>query len=333
MSREWIFLIHQIPPKPLYLRAKVRQRLTRVGAIALKNSVYVLPRSAETLEDFQWIAEEVTSGGGQAWICGGHVLGGIDDNALVASFRAAREEDYSPIRTELSGLARRLAGVKSPARPTEVQFTLNRVRDRWNEVHAIDFFDSPAGKEISDMIQRIERKVERTTVRRKRVPKAVRGKTWVTRAGMKIDRIASSWLVRRHIDPDARFRFVDATRWERKDDEIAFDIVGGDYSHEADRCTFETLVAKFDIRDRAVAEIAEIVHDVDVKDGKFGRSDAQGVQLVIQGLISNHLSDEERIERGLALFDDLARSFSRSKPGATKARAPQRSSKRARSKR
>ncbi len=149
------------------------------------------------------------------------------------------------------------------------------------------------------------------------MPANVKGKTWVTRAGVKIDRIASAWLIRRFIDPDAQIRFVNANRWGKSEDEIAFDIVGGDYSHEADRCTFETLVVRFGIRDRAVREIAEIVHDIDLKDGAFGRSDAPGIQILIQGLVSAHPSDEARLERCLALFDDLAHSFaghSKAKP-------------------
>lgn len=309
MARQWYFLIHQIPLKPLYLRAKIRLRLAKAGAIPLKNSVYVLPCSSESLEDFQWIAEEVTSGGGQAWICGGEVLGGTDDETLVQSFHAVRDEEYGQIRVELLEMTRMIDGERTRVSSVETQAMLNRLRERCTEIQAIDFFGSAVGKEVSGMIRSIQKKVEKTAARRAGVPKAVLGRTWVTRAGMKIDRIASSWLIRRYIDPDARFRFVDATSWSKAEQEIAFDIVGGDYSHEADRCTFETLAAKFAIHDRAVTEIAEIVHDIDLKDGKFGRSDAPGIQLLIQGLVAAHPSDEVKFERGLALFDDLAQSF------------------------
>lgn len=317
MDGHWYFLIHQIPPRPLYLRAKVRQRLARVGAVALKNSVYVLPATDDALEDFQWIAEEVTNGGGQAWIVGERILGGADDQSLANAFRAARAAEYAELRTELAALQKRAAGSKA-APPAEIGAELARLRERWEAIRTIDFFDSPAGREVEAMIQRIVAKLDRTITRRARVPRQVKGKTWVTRKGIKIDRIASAWLIRRFIDPDARFRFVDATRWSMTEGELAFDIVGGDYSHEADRCTFETLVVRFGIRNRAVTEIAEIVHDVDVKDGKFGRAEAAGVQLMIQGLVAAHAGDTERLERGLALFDDLAQSFAKGTPSAEK---------------
>ena len=309
-------LIHQIPPSPPYLRAKIRQRLARVGAVALKNSVYVLPASDDTLEDFQWIAEEVTTGGGQAWIVGEQILGGTDDLSLAGAFIAAREAEYAELRKELASLGKRVAGTRAPD-AAESDLAILRLRERFHEIRSIDFFDAPAGREAEAMMQGITKKLDRTATRRRGVPKQIRGKTWVTRSGIKIDRIASAWLIRRFIDPDAGFRFVDASRWVKTEEEVAFDIVGGDYSHEADRCTFETLVSAFEVRDRAVSEIAQIVHDVDLKDGKFARAEAAGVQQLIQGIARAHPGDEERLERGLAFFDDLAQSFS-TKAGVSK---------------
>jgi hypothetical protein len=134
------------------------------------------------------------------------------------------------------------------------------------------------------------------------------GRVWVTRRGVKVDRIASAWLVRRFVDPGARFRFVDPEEPPRAA-EVRFDMLGGDFTHQGDRCTFESLLARLALRDPALASIAEIVHDIDLKDDKYGRPDAPGVQQLVLGLVASHPDDAERLERGFALFDDLYASF------------------------
>ena len=132
----------------------------------------------------------------------------------------------------------------------------------------------------------------------------LRGKTWVTRPGVKIDRMASAWFIRRFVDPKAKFRFTDPAA-PRKDGELRFDMVGGDFTHEEDRCTFETLIGRVGLPDKGVRAIAEIVHDLDLKDGKYARAEADGVRMMLEGLMARTNDDEERIERALVLFDDL----------------------------
>jgi hypothetical protein len=134
------------------------------------------------------------------------------------------------------------------------------------------------------------------------------GRVWATRRGVQIDRIASAWLIRRFIDPNARFRFVDAAD-ARDPKELRFDMVGGDFTHEEDRCTFETLVRRIALDEPALASVAEVVHDIDIKDRKFGRPDALGVQQVVLGIVLDSANDEERLQRGFALFDNLYASF------------------------
>ena len=140
------------------------------------------------------------------------------------------------------------------------------------------------------------------------------GRVWVTRRGVKVDRIASAWLVRRFVDPGARFRFVDPEEPPRAG-EIRFDMVGGDFTHQGDRCTFESLLARLAIHDPALAPIAEIVHDIDLKDGKYGRAEAAGVRSLIAGIAASSADDEQRLARGAALLDDLYSSFAGRKDG------------------
>lgn len=311
----WLLLIHSLPPKPLYLRAKVRQRLAKVGALALKNSVYVLPRTDDTLEDFQWIAQEARAGGGQAFACAATFVEGVDDGEIVARFRRERSQDYRAFVEELGSLPSKSRGND---RPQELAAAVSRAMKKLDELKSIDFFEAPGLKEAEAMLRKAEggsrlHGANSSPRRPGRHPDLV-GRVWVTRRGVKIDRIASAWLVRRFIDPAARFRFVDPGDDSKKPEEVRFDMVGGDFTHEGDRCTFEMLRLRAGVDDAALSPIAEIVHDIDLKDGKYGRPGAAGVKQLIEGLIATHVTDEERLERGFALFDDLHASFRTSSP-------------------
>lgn len=319
-EERWYVLIHQLPPRPLYLRAKVRNRLSKVGAVALKNSVYVLPRTDDCLEDLQWIVEEAVAGGGEAFICEARFVAGISNEALVKLFRDERQVDYAAltgeIREALATLKRR-SGINPPEQ--DLMGRLARFKKRLDEIKAIDFFPAPGRRESEAARRTLEDRLQprtRGSTKDARKHRDLVGRTWVTRRGIQIDRIASAWLVRRFIDPNARFRFVESKGSQAAaPGEIRFDMMPGDFTHEGDHCTFETLVARTGLADPAVSQIAEIVHDIDLKDGKYGRTDAPGIQRLLLGLVLSHPEDEDRLTRGFALFDDLYRSFSSAGPG------------------
>lgn len=302
----WFLLIHQLPPEPLYLRAKIRQRLMQVGAVALKKSVYALPRRDECLEDLQWIAEEAIAGGGAAHICEADFLESSTEATLIEQSQAARNADYEAVLETLHA-ARAPHGSETAA-------LLARARKRLEEIVRIDFFGSPSMKKVEaalELLEAADRRARRTLANAPSAKLAAR--IWATRRGVHIDRIASAWLIRRFIDPRAQFRFIDPKE-PRRPGEIRFDMVGGDFSHEGDRCTFETLVLRNRIDDRALAQIAEIVHDIDLKDGKFGRPEAPGVERLVTGLVLAHSEDDARLDRGLPLFDDLYRALRNKAP-------------------
>ncbi|MFN2385237.1 MAG: chromate resistance protein ChrB domain-containing protein [Thermoanaerobaculia bacterium] len=301
----WYVLVHQIPPEPAYLRAKIGQRLSRVGALPIKNSVYVLPLRPDCLEDFQWIAQEAEAGGGEAFLLEARFTAAKEAEAAVARFRAARQAEYRSLGAELRALDHRASGEGTHG-------ALGRLRRRFEEIAQIDFFSAPGRKEAESMMQKLEWKLSRGSgppKTRGRGPRDLVGRTWVTRRGVKVDRIASAWLVRRFVDPRARFRFVDPKAAAPKGSELRFDMVDGDFTHEGDRCTFETLVRRAGIQDPAVAKIAEIVHDIDLKDGKYGRPETTGIHRLIEGVIAAHASDPARVKRGAALLDDLYASY------------------------
>jgi hypothetical protein len=313
-ARRWYLLIHQLPPKPLYLRAKIRQRLARVGAVALKNAVYALPFREDCFEDFQWIAEEAAAGGGEARVCAAEFADPETDDGLVARFRAERTADYATLADSLAS-ARRAAGSSAP--PEDPSSALARARRRLEEISRIDFFEAPGRARAEKALARLQARAGRTRPpsRGGRQAAALSRRTWVTRRGIQVDRIASAWLIRRFLDPKARFRFVDPAE-HRRAGELRFDMVDGDFTHEGDACTFETLLARTGAADPALRAIAEIVHDIDLKDGKFGRPEARGVEQVLTGLLLSNPSDEERLERGFALFEALHESFRGSKAAA-----------------
>jgi hypothetical protein len=294
----WLFLIHQIPPKPDYFRVKVRRRLQRLGAVALKNSVYVLPYQAETREDFEWLVREIRAEGGEATLCRGALLAGTSDEEVKAMFRHERETDYSAIERDARALAGR-------GEPTEDE--LGRLRRRLEETGRIDHFGGPGRPGAEQALADAARppSPEPVDAAAESGTRTVRGATWVTRTGIKVDRISSAWLIRRFIDPAARFKFVPAKGYRPAEGELRFDMFQGEYTHEGDRCSFETLLARFELADPALRALGEIIHDVDCKDDKFGRPEAAGIASLIDGLALAYPDDADRLERGAAVFEGL----------------------------
>ena len=293
----WLFLIHQIPPKPDYFRVKVRRRLQRLGAVALKNSVYVLPYQAETREDFEWLVREIQAEGGEATLCRGALLAGTSDEEVKAMFRHERETDYGAIERDARALVGR-------GEPTEDE--LVRLRRRLEETGRIDHFGGPGRADAEQALADAARPGSPEPVpAADSGARAVRGATWVTRTGIKVDRISSAWLIRRFIDPAARFKFVPAKGYRPAEGELRFDMFQGEYTHEGDRCSFETLLARFELADPALRALGEIIHDVDCKDEKFGRPEAVGIASLIDGLALAYPEDADRLERGAAVFEGL----------------------------
>jgi hypothetical protein len=307
----WLILVHRIPPRPLYLRVKIRQRLAGVGAVAVKNAVYLLPRTSDALEDLQWIAQEIVAGGGDAHLFEGDFVDGIANDAAIRQFRQARDADYNPLAADARAALKESRSLAAAGELTAAHAALAR---RFDEIRRIDFFHAPARKAAEKTIAAIESRLKKDQREEKRRPKtklALRGKVWVTRPDAGIDRLASAWFIRRFIDAKARFRF-DANAAPREG-EIRFDMAGGDFTHEDDRCTLETLVRRIGVAGKGVRAIAEIVHDIDLKETKFDRAEAAGVRMMIAGLVGRVRDDAERIERGFEIFDDLHEALGRPK--------------------
>jgi len=186
-----------------------------------------------------------------------------------------------------------------------------RLERRLAEIVALDHFGAP-GRRVAETALKRARQRHRPAGPRaaaSRPTRPVHGRSWVTRSGVHVDRIACAWLIRRFIDPKARFRFVVAQDARTAADELRFDMFEAEYTHEGDRCSFETLVARFGLADPGLAVIGELVHDIDCKDGKFGRSETAGLERMIAGIVRRHSGDDARLERGAAVLDDLYEAF------------------------
>jgi hypothetical protein len=314
-GRRWLLLIHQLPPKPDYFRVKIWRRLQRIGAVAIKNSVYVLPRTDQSAEHFQWILREVEASGGEASVCEAAFVTGLSDGQIEALFRTAREADYAALSEEARELLRTTAArAGDPPGRAELEAALARLRRRLAEIGAMDFFGAPARQIAEAALERLEARMkpaehrsEASTKRGSSRRKLAR--TWVTRRGVHVDRIASAWLIRRFIDPRARFRFVEDSAYQPQSGEMRFDMFEAEYTHEGDRCTFETLMAHFGLDQPGLQALAEMVHDIDLADGKFARPETPGFQRLIDGITRAHTDDDERIAHGAGLLDDFFRSF------------------------
>jgi hypothetical protein len=148
-----------------------------------------------------------------------------------------------------------------------------------------------------------------TTQSAARPPETLRSRTWVTREGVYIDRVASAWLIRRFIDPQAQFKFVSGKGYRPKEGELRFDMFEAEFTHEGDKCTFEVLLDRCGLKDAALRAIAEIIHDIDLKDGKFGRTEVAGIRTLMEGIGAATRDDTQRIARGTEVFNDLYEYF------------------------
>ncbi|MHB1862096.1 MAG: chromate resistance protein ChrB domain-containing protein [Gemmatimonadaceae bacterium] len=320
-ATSWLLLIHQLRTAPAYLRVKVSRRLQRIGAVAIKNSVYVLPHRPDTREDFEWVAREIRESGGEAVIADAALIEGLSDAGVRELFAAARDEEYASILADGRALRRAVAGRKAagPARRRALERELAQLRHRFDSNAALDFFGAPKREPAASLLNDVARRLTqgRDTAHRNR-PRNVgewRGRTWVTRQHAHVDRIGSAWLIRRFVDPDAQFRFVDPETYTPRKGELRFDMFEAEFTHVGDACTFEVLARRFVPDDDGLRQLGEIVHDVDCKDGKFQRDEASGLGRVIAGIAAAHARDDDRLVRGAALFDDLYAAFAEPREG------------------
>jgi hypothetical protein len=326
-KQEWILLIHLLPPVPTSLRVRAWRKLQKLGAVSIKNSVYVLPYDEKTHEDFQWLKQEIEEAGGEATVFRAGSVEGATDDELVALFRKARDDDYARLAGELDGLAgavreQKRGGHLSPGRLNNHEAELDKLHAELEGVVSTDFFDARGRAAALAAYERC-RKILRASqssnaqgaktgvTKGEALDRAeYQGRRWVTRRNLHIDRLASAWLIRQFIDGRARFYFV--AEGETVEGGVPFDMFGAEFAHRGEDCTFETMLKRFGLdKDRALREIAEIVHDVDLKDDKFNRLEAAGLNATVTGLSQLLKDDRKLLQQCGPIFDGLHALFSR----------------------
>jgi hypothetical protein len=314
-----------VPASPVNNRVKIWRRLAKTGAIQFKNSVYVLPYSEVHYEFFQWLLNEVDAIGGDGGFVSVDKFESIKDDNVIAMFNAVREGDYAAIEKHLDEIDRNFVNVKMSANSAGVNSfkkvleRLNKLSNDYEEIKKIDFFSLCEKKTISKRLNNLKEDIvfqmnpslvekEKKIVLRK--AEDYRGKRWITRKNPYVDRLSSIWLIKRFIDKDAVIAFQSENEMDFSSpaDAIYFDVVGGEFTHIGDDCTFEVLVKSFGIKDSIVRAIAEVIHEIDMKDGKYKSADSAGVEKILSGMTKHVKSDAEAVNKAIEIFDFLYES-------------------------
>jgi hypothetical protein len=311
MGMRWLTLLMTLPPTPTRHRVGVWRKLQRMGAVRLRGAGWILPETPETTELFQWLVQEIQSFRGEVTLLRVDRVETMKDEEIAELFHQARAAEYQAVtrgcREVLGQVDRHRASHRGSITPLKAK--LDGLKRELDRIESIDYLKSPAGQRT--------RRLWETTAKRLRAVETkppvaggrrpgslpARGSTWVTRPRPHIDRIASAWLVKRFCDPDAVFEFADAADAARKG--VPFDVLGAEFGHHGEDCTFETLVKRFGLKDRRVKLIAEIVHEADLHDGKYSRNEAIGVDLSIRALAEATADDHDLLTHGMAIFDGL----------------------------
>jgi len=297
-DRSWLLLLFRLPATHKTARVALWRKLQKSGAIQIKTSTYLLPDRPAQYELFQWLAKQVVDYGGDSTLIRAQQIEGLPDARIVALFNTARDNDYAGLIEE----ARKLLPTHPKANEKRFAAGLEKLRKEFRNISEVDFFAAPKAHVAESLLERLEKPG------RSKLPTATRlqtsqfqRRTWVTRPRPEIDRVACAWLIREFIDPKATFKFAA----EPESTAIPFDYAHGEFSHHGEDCTFETLLARFAIADKAARKIGEMVHDADIEDEKFQRPEGIGLDRIFKGWAKRGMSDEEILVRGAVCLDGL----------------------------
>jgi hypothetical protein len=303
-----LLLLVGVPPRPSSLRVRVWRRLRSLGAVPLKRSAYLLPDTPERYEDFQWLAQEIERDGGEATLIRVQQIENVSPAQVLRLFHEPRDQDFKKLAARYRKLLQELERAKSDGARARIREQAARLAKDRQRIRDIDFFDAPGGAEVSRLEEAIAMRTRRPESPRPAPPPALdlgslRGRRWVTRPRPHVDRIASAWLIKRFIDPDAVFVFAPPA--EFPDDAIPFDAPGVELTHHGEDCTFETLIKRARLRDRRLARLAEVVHEADLRDGKYPHEEARGIDVATRALLAASPDDHHVLAQGMSLFEGL----------------------------
>ena len=296
----WLLLLVRLPATHSAERVAIWRKLKKSGAIQIQTSTYILPDDPPRYETFQWLTQHIRDAGGDATLVRAREIDGLSNERLIELFNAARAKEYASLREMLRPL------MAMPTRRTSSfgRANLTAFENNFAKSEQTDFFDSPKAKDLEMILRKLEGTQPKSKTQPKLEPRDFRGRVWLTRPRPEIDRVGSAWLIRKFIDPKAKFVFGIQRSSNRR--VLTFDMLDGDFSHDGDDCTFETLIRRFGIEDKALAKIAEMIHDADLDDDKIstGRMQSESIAFSKVGR-KQGLSDQEILRRGFECFDAL----------------------------
>lgn len=299
----WLFFMFQLPARQASRRVSVWRRLKAYGALGWRNSAYVLPNTADNLERLHWLAKEMRKYSGEASVVVVQHVEGVSDKDLRAAFNAHREREYER-------LVRLLRAALKKGRRGSARAEWTRLQRQFEKIVQTDYFQSAHRRDAEALLRQLERRVqeqEGAAQAARPAREGYKGRTWMTRPRPAIDRVASAWLIRNFIDPEASFAF--AANVAENPDAIAFDMYDGEFTHEGDSCTFEVLRRRFALKESRLEVISEMVHDADLEDDKFHRAEGAVLHSVFQGWAALGWTDEEILGQGFRVLDGLFRSL------------------------
>ncbi len=313
-AAKWLLLLLQLPTRPASARIKTWRRLQQLGSVAIKHSVYALPNTPQAREDFEWLKAEVRAAKGQASIVTADALTADEDEEIRAAFLRQRAQEYDAVRSGIDSILRTVRIRPPGAKRLAAERALRSGRDELARLDAMELIPSSARAKTVAALERLEVRLAIEPETTPTLPATVitrrenfQGRTWVTRPRPGVDRMSSAWLIRRFIDPKARFAFADETPADDRTG-IAFDMFGVTFGHQGDRCTFEVLCDRFGLKNPAVKQLAQIVHDVDLKDARYCTPEAPIVARMVAGLRAAYADDAELLTHGMAMFAALYES-------------------------
>ena len=306
---EWIAISYSLPSKSSSPRVSIWRQLKRVGAVSPVGGVYILPAQGPCVEAFGWLAQQVRQAGGEAVVMHVGRFEGLTDQEAIALFRQVRQLEYAEIHEQADRIE---AAIREPDDTEErmaVKDELDRLQKQWADVARIDYFECPERDLLAARLARLRLALFPEPSQPVEIAaaeiEAYRRARWVTRPHPHVDRLACAWLIRRFIRSDATIRYG----LEPQADEVPFDMPDTEFSHRGSLCTFEVMLRTFGLDEPALGTLAEIVHEIDMRDGVYAHPETSGVDALLRGWQLSGLPDGELEARGISLFEGLYLAF------------------------
>ena len=319
----WLVFFYSIPATPVNNRVKMWRKLVKTGAVQLKGGVYILPYDEERHETLQWILAELPGVKGEGLLLKTDSIEPLRQEDIISLFNTQRHPQYQEVAKKIDEFSSRLGNLRKGGKDrktTSLFRQYEKIQAEFRAIQQRDFFQMDMGTDVAAQLGLLRQQLEElstvekgakgsltTALANGRKISSFSGLTWMTRNRPFVDRMASAWLIRRFIDPKATFAFKNEGELQdlSSELEVSYDVRNGDFTHLDDLCTFEVLMKSFGLADKGLEALSRIVHDIDIKDGKFAVQESHVIEMIIKGIRNRALPDSETLEQGIAIFEAL----------------------------